>query len=340
MDRALSFFEDLASTPFDLDMRVSLPWIFAAIILAFGVWLFTVRSKGDRTSFLAFLFPRKIYTHRSNLLDIKLYFVNRFVGFAGLTSALVFTPLVASTVLDYLMAIAPRDWVATPHTWSRIALATLIIVMASDFCKYWAHRLHHEWAPLWSFHAVHHSAEVMTPVTVSRAHPVEGAIRNLFISVLVGIVQAFVVYLLVGTVSPWTIAGANAFYLMFNAAGANLRHSHIWLRYGNVMEHVFISPAQHQIHHSRAKVHFNKNYGSMFALWDWVFGTLYIPPYKEELDFGVADAAGNPLEQPYPTLRAALLHPFAESWEALKKQRARTKNVAIEQRSTAQRTDA
>ncbi len=329
----------MLSAPLDINARISVPWILAAIVIAFGVWFLTIRRSSAPTSFIAFLFPRKIYTHRSNLLDIKLYFVNRFVGLAGITGALLFTPVVAVQVLDFLMGLSPHEWSAEPHTWSRIALATLIIVMASDFCKYWAHRLHHEWAALWPFHAVHHSAEVMTPITLSRAHPVEAVIRNVFISFLVGVVQALIVWLLVGTVSPWTIAGANAFYVMFNAAGANLRHSHIWLRYGRVLEHVFISPAQHQIHHSSAKKHFNKNYGSMFALWDWAFGTLYIPPFHEDLTFGVADRDGNLIDQPYPTMRAALINPFVESWIALREQMARGKPSRPVEEDTTARTD-
>jgi hypothetical protein len=84
------------------------------------------------------------------------------------------------------------------------------------------------------------------------------------------------------------------------------------------MEHILISPAQHQIHHSAAKKHFNKNYGSIFALWDWMFGTLYIPESYEDLTYGVADRQGNLKDQPHPTLRAAMVLPFVESWQALK----------------------
>ena len=36
-------------------------------------------------------------------------------------------------------------------------------------------------------------------------------------------------------------------------------------------------PAHHQVHHSANPKHFNKNFGSCLALWDWMFGTLYVP---------------------------------------------------------------
>jgi sterol desaturase/sphingolipid hydroxylase (fatty acid hydroxylase superfamily) len=31
------------------------------------------------------------------------------------------------------------------------------------------------------------------------------------------------------------------------------------------------------VHHSANPKHFNKNFGSCLALWDWMFGTLYMP---------------------------------------------------------------
>ena len=127
---------------------------------------------------------------------------------------------------------------------------------------------------------------------------------------------------MIGRIDLVTIGGANAMYVLFNALGANLRHSHIWLSYGRVMEHIFISPAQHQIHHSVAIKHHDKNYGSMFAIWDWMFGTLYIPDEMEEIVYGVSDGTGKPIPQPYNTLTESVFKPFRESADAIKKQRA------------------
>jgi sterol desaturase/sphingolipid hydroxylase (fatty acid hydroxylase superfamily) len=44
------------------------------------------------------------------------------------------------------------------------------------------------------------------------------------------------------------------------------------------------------VHHSGNPKHFNKNFGSCLALWDWMFGTLYVPQKEREpLIFGFAD---------------------------------------------------
>lgn len=318
MELVLEFFRYSAESLFNMNERIAFLYLGCTLALAFLLWLY----RGRPGSFLAFLLPRKTYLHRSNLLDIKLFFTYRAIGFFGLLSKVFFPTTVAFFVLVWLSAKLSPDFTAPPVSWGRSALATLIIVMASDFCKYWAHRLHHEWKVLWPFHAVHHSADVLTPLTLQRVHPVEPIIRNLLITVIVGAVQGVLLFLLIGRIDLVTIGGANAMYVLFNMLGANLRHSHIWLSYGPVLEHIFISPAQHQVHHSVARKHHDKNYGSMFALWDWMFGTLYVPEKMEEITFGVSDGKGQPIDQPYTTLREALLKPFRESWEAIRKQNA------------------
>ena len=84
------------------------------------------------------------------------------------------------------------------------------------------------------------------------------------------------------------IFGINAGLLIFYVAGYNLRHSHIWLSYSPALSHLLISPAQHQIHHSLNPKHYDKNFGFIFAFWDWSAKTLYVPREREELSFGLS----------------------------------------------------
>ncbi|WP_424976584.1 sterol desaturase family protein [Dinoroseobacter sp. S124A] len=324
MDLVYAYIRDLLAAPFNMNLRISLVYLGCTLCLAASIWLWRGRPGG----FLAWLLPAKVYRHRSNLLDIKLFFTNRLVDVSGLAGALFFPPLVASGVLSLWADFA--GYAPPPESWLRVLAATVIIVMASDFCKYWAHRWHHEWPILWPFHAVHHSAEVLTPLTVMRAHPVETLLRNLLMTLIVGLVQAVVLIVLLGRIDIVTIGGANALYVVFNALGANLRHSHIWLSYGRVMEHVFISPAQHQIHHSMAVEHHDRNYGSIFALWDWAFGTLYIPERQEDLTFGISEADGTPIPQPHRTLGAALVGPFRNSFAVLREKSPEASRQALD----------
>ncbi|MEM7718063.1 MAG: sterol desaturase family protein [Pseudomonadota bacterium] len=317
METIFSIFDSLRYQLFDFGSRLALVYLGLSIVLAAAIWVF----RGQPGSLLSWLFPAKVYRHKSNLLDIKLFLTFRVLTGIGLMGAVVFTPLATFVVLGWLVALFP-DTPTQPITFWRSAFATLVIVLAADFVKYWAHRMHHEYKPLWSFHAVHHSADVLTPLTLSRAHPVESIIRNIGVSMIVGLTQAVALFTFIGDIDLLTIGGANALYVAFNAVGANLRHSHVWLSYGPVLEHILISPAQHQVHHSMDLQHHNKNYGSMFAIWDWMFGTLYVPKNgPEDLRFGVADENGVPLPQMYPTLKAALINPFIESAAVFRERR-------------------
>ncbi|MGJ8602576.1 MAG: sterol desaturase family protein [Marivita sp.] len=299
----------------DLESRMAVLYLLLTIVLVAVIWA----VRGRPTRFVAFLVPKEVYLHKSNIVDIKIFLFNVVLGAAGLFAAVTMTPLMTTFVLDALLSLSGGSMAPVADTWGKLALATLIMILTLDFCKYWAHRLHHETSILWPFHALHHSAEVLTPLTASRNHPVFLILRALIYTVIVGFVQGIMLFTLMGKIEILTIGTVNAGYFLFNAFGANLRHSHVWLSYGRVLEHIFISPAQHHIHHSIERKHYNKNYGEVFAFWDWMFGTLYVPRSYEDIKVGLSDKDGNRIEQPYPTLRSALFHPFVDCWRALLK---------------------
>lgn len=131
---------------------------------------------------------------------------------AGVFGPVLFSPMVAHAVVNALNGAPGAISTSAETTWGKAAIATAVIVVSTDFCKYWSHRLHHQTRFLWPFHAVHHSAEVLTPLTLARTHPMETVVRNLIISVLVGVVQGALLFVLVGGVQLLTIGGANALY--------------------------------------------------------------------------------------------------------------------------------
>ncbi len=67
------------------------------------------------------------------------------------------------------------------------------------------------------------------------------------------------------------------------------------------------------MHHSANPKHFNKNFGSCLALWDWMFGTLYVPAKEREpLTFGFAD------HPDAHTVKGELVDPFVNAAGHLK----------------------
>ncbi len=315
MDLLKQFFLSVLDTFTGLESRIAVVYLLLTVLIVAVLW----NMRGRPTGFLAYLLPKEVYLHKSNLVDIKIFLFNALLSASGLFAAVTMTPLMTAAVLNGLLTATGSSVAPVDLTFAKLAFATVIIILTLDFCKYWAHRLHHETSILWPFHALHHSAEIMTPLTAHRNHPVFLILRALLYTVVVGIVQALMLFLLMGKIEILTIGTVNAGYFLFNALGSNLRHSHVWLSYGPVLEHVFISPAQHHIHHSAERKHYNKNYGEVFAIWDLMFGTLYVPQSYEKITYGLSDEDGTLIEQPYPNLRTALLHPFADSWRALLK---------------------
>ncbi|MGI9394546.1 MAG: sterol desaturase family protein [Boseongicola sp.] len=308
----------LLNTPFDFGVRFSLFYIAGTILIAFVIW----HHRKEDTSFLAWLLPKSVYRHKSNILDIKLFIVNRLLSTTGLFGALVFGPFVAFWTAGLLNGDVLPINAQVAVTWQTALFVTFLLLVSKDFCKYWSHRIMHEWKVLWPFHSVHHSAEVLTPLTVVRSHPMDLIFRNLVTNLVVGVIQGIVLFSFVGEVGLITIGGANIFVFFVNFLTANFRHSHIWISFGPVVEHILVSPAQHQIHHSTAVEHHDKNYGSLFAIWDWAFGTLYIPRRREELTLGLSDADGTLIAQPHETLRKALFSPFVASLRSIRLRRS------------------
>jgi sterol desaturase/sphingolipid hydroxylase (fatty acid hydroxylase superfamily) len=296
--------------------RLSPIYLLVMVAIAFVLWRLGPRDRAQ--GFWGWLLPRSIYFHRSHWVDIKLFLFGRLVGALGLLSRLGLGTLVSASVIAFLASSFGATQQPTQLGFWQMAALTVVFAAVADFSTYWIHRLHHENSVLWPFHAVHHSAEVLTPITLYRKHPVYDFLGGALRAVLVGITTGIVIFAFFGKIGVLAVGGANLVYCAFNFVGSNLRHSHIWFSYGPVLERIFISPAQHQIHHSRQPRHHDRNYGEIFALWDWMFGTLYVPRERETFDIGLADAAGNPLPQPHGTLRAALLQPFAASFQAMR----------------------
>jgi len=280
----------------DPNSRVYFVYLLSSLLIAALVYWFgpVTRSAGDNTSRsiiggVRFLFPIKIWLHKSTAIDVMLIFFN------SVLKSLVFIPVLMSSFtvgfytvkgLRYVFGMAGKPLLDWPNEVIVVSY-TVVLILVADFMRYFLHRLFHEIPLLWSFHKLHHSAEVMTPLTLYRSHPIEVMLSLLRDFLTIGLVSGVFFYVFGESVDAGLILGVNAGRFIFNIAGANLRHSHVWLSYGRKLEKIFISPAQHQIHHSDNFNHYNKNYGSQFALWDWVFGTLYVTNGREKVTFGI-----------------------------------------------------
>jgi sterol desaturase/sphingolipid hydroxylase (fatty acid hydroxylase superfamily) len=138
-----------------------------------------------------------------------------------------------------------------------LAIFALFLTDFFTWCTHWAH---HKVPTLWGFHAVHHSQQHLNALSDNREHVGET------------IISAALVYL------PARILGLEAeaaSTLAFIGVYVQIL-SHANIRTGlGPLRYLLISPQAHRIHHSNLPQHFDKNYGSCFAIWDHLFGTRY-----------------------------------------------------------------
>ena len=174
-------------------------------------------------------------------------------------------------------------------------------VLVVDLAYWYAHWIMHRMPAMWEFHKLHHSAQVMTPLTEWRQHPVELLLFPAVIALFMGAFYGAMTYLFGAAAQPLTWFNLNALMLAFMATTLHLRHSHFWLPATGWLGYVIQSPAHHQIHHSDQDRHYGKNLGLVLSVWDWAFGTLYIPNESRNrhaipllILMGVQDETNNP----------------------------------------------
>lgn len=285
--------------------RLHVAYLYSSLVIASLLYAASRKEKASFKSWWQYCFPREIYFHESARLDY-VYFIVNSILFAAILAPGIYQifPLVADLVGALLTWLAGQPAAGTPSLPVLIAF-TLATAIALDFGVFFSHYLHHKVPFLWQFHKVHHSAEVLTPVTVYRMHPVDDVITMAMSATCSASVYAIFKHAYPGGISPILVFGINFVPFLFYVFGYSLRHSHIWLSYGSVMSHILVSPAQHQIHHSYKPEHIDRNFGLIFAWWDWLFGSLYVPRDKENLLLGIDDGQKN-----FKSVRNLYLQPF------------------------------
>ena len=237
------------------------------------------------------LFPRRIASNPSTLVDVSYLVFNTFIFGAIFGWALLSYRVVGNGVSGLLTtAFGPVTPTALPELAAR-SIITLLLFLAYEL-GYWLHHyLCHRVPFMWEFHKVHHTANVLTPLTVFRVHPVDTWLFVNILAVVIGVTSGIANYVLGVTVDKYALSGTNIILVAFIYIYIHLQHSHLWIAFRGLAGRVFLSPAHHQVHHSNNPIHFNRNLGSCLAIWDWLFGTLHVPAKEpERLSFGVEPA--------------------------------------------------
>ena len=326
------FFGQIEKLLFSLGSHFSLTSLGVALLVA-AAWFVRQRWKRGRRvrprTILRALFPRRILAHRSNQADIGYLFFNVFVFGVVFGWAVLSYQFVSNGIIGALdAAFGPVAPTTLPAYVTR-SVITVMLFLAYELGYWFNHWLSHKVPLLWEFHKVHHTAEVLTPLTNFRVHPVYTWVFANILALSTGTANGVGNYMFGETAYQYALSDTNIILVLFIHAYVHLQHSHMWISFRGALGRIFISPAHHQVHHSADPKHFNKNFGSCLALWDWMFGTLYVPAAEREaLRFGFAD------HPDAHTVKGELVTPLVNAAGHLKPLLPRRRLVAAPERET------
>lgn len=163
--------------------------------------------------------------------------------------------------IDGVVPAGFRAGVAAQPWW----LQAFEVVLLSDLCVYWGHRLQHRVDFLWRFHSVHHSAEHLDWLAAHREHPID-TVYTIGLINLPAFILGFPLE---------TIAGLIA----FRGLWAIYIHSNVRLPLGPLKVLVG-APQLHHWHHDRDRR--AGNYANISPIMDVLFGTYRCPDHEPE----------------------------------------------------------
>jgi sterol desaturase/sphingolipid hydroxylase (fatty acid hydroxylase superfamily) len=151
---------------------------------------------------------------------------------------------------------------------------SVIALVVGDLGVYAIHRLQHTLPWLWRFHAVHHSAEELDWLVGFRFHPLDlFLLRIASLGPLVAL-----------SLTPAAIG----IFVAVSGWQSWLVHANVKVPYGP-LRWLVVSPEFHHWHHSAEREAHDRNYASLVASWDVVFGTVFLPRGRHPLRYGIEE---------------------------------------------------
>jgi sterol desaturase/sphingolipid hydroxylase (fatty acid hydroxylase superfamily) len=287
-------------------------WAMALTIVVGAVA--TIRSRTVPIKVLIrALFPRRLWHTRSGRADIAWFAFSTGGGAILFGWALVAGSAVSGWVAGALAtAFGMAPSIALP-VWLGMTISTIALFLAYEFAYWLDHWIMHRFKWAWAFHQVHHSAESLSLLTIARVHPVETIGFHNLVALAMGATSGLLTYLMGTSLSPATVFGTNALTFASAVWIGHLQHSHFWITLGPRWGRLLLGPAHHQIHHSVAPEHHDRNFGNILTVFDRMFGTFTMPEMaRQPIIFGI-DAP----HFDYHSLAGMTVQPFIESLRAL-----------------------
>jgi sterol desaturase/sphingolipid hydroxylase (fatty acid hydroxylase superfamily) len=288
--------------------------IAALAITLMTAALVTMRRRSVKLRVLVrAMLPRRMWRTRSGRADIAWFAFSVGGGAILFGWALLAGSTISGWTFTQLTAVFGAAPAGVLPPWLGIAVATISLFLAYEFAYWLDHWAMHRFNWAWAFHQVHHSAESLSLMTIARVHPVETIGFHNLVAIVMGATAGGLAYQLGSAVSPLMLFGTSVLTLASAVLIGHLQHSHFWITLGPRWGKWLLGPAHHQIHHSVAPEHHDRNFGNILTIFDRMFGTFVMPEAKRQrIAFGI-DAP----HFDHHSLGGMTLQPFIESFRTL-----------------------
>ena len=152
-----------------------------------------------------------------------------------------------------------------------IWLQLIFFTITHDFYIYWMHRWQHKNKWLWRIHEAHHSPKKVDWLSGSRSHALE---------ILINQTIEFLPIILLG--SPVEVI---AYKGIISAIWGMYIHSNLNINSGK-LQMIINGPEMHRWHHTTGKGR-NRNFATKLAIWDWIFGSAFLPEDEKANLYGL-----------------------------------------------------
>ena len=214
------------------------------------------------------------------------FFLFSLIGYNAVSNVAVkaFNDFLAPFGINNIVAFQIASW----PVWSQF----LLLFVVADFIQWNVHRWLHYSPLLWEFHKVHHSVEQMGFAAHLRYHWMET------------IIYKSVQYIPLSMIG----FGLDDFFILHlvTILIGHLNHANVKITYGP-LKYVLNNPVMHLWHHAKNIPAGSNgvNYGISLSLWDYLFGTAYIPNQNANEPLGFED------QETFPkTFLQQLTHPW------------------------------
>ena len=285
-------------------------WLIAISLFFFGLELFKP-WRSDQARF-----------RRDFWLDAFYMFFNFFIFSFIIYNAV--SDVFVKLFNDIILSLSSFDLQASNpmRTWPMWAVL-LMGFLVRDFVQWWTHRLLHKSEFLWEFHKVHHSVKEMGFAAHLRYHWMETivyrTVEYIPLALLgIGLYDFFIIHLFTLAVGHYNHANisvsgrvtggilglgigviiAFGFFDVSLLSNATLTSQAITvlisiavgsILFGPVMKKIFNHPEMHIWHHAYHLPEDRRtgiNFGLTLAVWDFLFGTAYMPTDGRDIRLG------------------------------------------------------